>query len=125
MASKKGIEIDRVDSLENNRDKLVETEEENNKYHIHRNLETVNKLDSASGTPCSPGASGTSLGPQVSRVAKNDGMGTLSQEQLEEGDPIEKKRTEAAIEKVAPSTKGYQRGTQKSENIRLRNDKKL
>ena len=66
MASKKGIEIDRIDSLENDRDKLVETEEENNKYHIHRNLETVNKLDSASGTPCSPGASGTSLGPQVS-----------------------------------------------------------
>lgn len=51
-------------------------------------------------------------------------MGSLSQEYLDAGDPIELRKEEAAIEKIEPTIKGFQKGTQKSENIRLGNDKK-
>jgi len=64
-----------------------DADENTKKYKIHRNMESINKLASDSGSS-DDARSQTSHGSKI-RLAKNDGMGRLSQELLEQGDPIE------------------------------------
>ena len=68
---------------------LGPVEQDEQRYSIHRAKESINKLDSHSGS--SDASSPQSHGSKAKAI-RNDGMGTLSQQFLQEGDPVEQRK---------------------------------